>query len=151
MLAFDCCCSIPNAPLVLMMATISELIMRGTSRATPTHLSLIREQFSRNGLEIEVRYYRQPASIAAVLVDDDLAAMGWYRYYPDPDATRATVHLRGHNTPGLIVDGVEARTLREFARDHFSSMWECAEVTELAESAARRWPHSITLTPLYYR
>ena len=92
--------------------------------STITHIGLLHDEYRHCGFNVELRYYRTPASMATIVVDDDPVVLGWYRYYSDSES--ASIHLRGHNTPAILATGLEGRDLREFAQKQFSTLWECA-------------------------
>lgn len=77
-------------------------------------------------LNVQIAYYRTPASVAAIIVDDDILAVSWYRYYRGN--TPSAVLLRGHNVATVLVRGSEGRHLRQMAKGHFDTVWKDAEL-----------------------
>jgi hypothetical protein len=77
-------------------------------------------------LDVDLKYYKTPASVAAILVDSDLLAISWYRYYKNGDGPR-TVLIRGHNVASILVRGLAGRDLRQMAEEHFAAVWKDAE------------------------
>ena len=71
-------------------------------------------------------YYRHEPSVAAIMVDDDLIQLGWYTREPVP-GNLALVRLQGHNQPGILAEGPNARLLLPKMRDHFKAVWLSAE------------------------
>jgi hypothetical protein len=78
-----------------------------------------------NRENLVIRYYREPASIRAVKLDDSFLSMGWYTYR-DRDNASDTPWLYGHNnaTINIRLDSSEARDLVATFDKVFETLWD---------------------------
>ncbi len=70
---------------------------------------------------VGIWYYNHDPSVAAIIVDEDVIQLGWYFVHSDPDHA-PLLHVSGHDSPGLLAFGSEAKLLLPKVRAHFDSV-----------------------------
>jgi len=70
-------------------------------------------------------YYDHEPSVAAIIVDDDLIQLGWYLCSPRPGTSKLL--LKGHDQPGVLAIGREAKYLVEPFKKYFEAVFRAAE------------------------
>ncbi|HEU0015312.1 MAG TPA: DUF4062 domain-containing protein [Longimicrobium sp.] len=96
---------------------------------TLEEIQLLREETPEGSFTIEVGFYATPSSVAAVIVDDRLVNVGWYRVFPH--GPERELRLRGHDAPAVTALGDAARPWLRFARSHFEALWAAREPVPL--------------------
>src|SRR5574341_2532224 len=93
---------------------------------TVREIELMETDYKDDGFLVDVRYYRTPPGLSAIVVDEELVSVSWYHCYEDPDA-RGIVRVRGHLAPTITAAGDAARPLLSFSRAQFERVWATAE------------------------
>lgn len=78
---------------------------------TVNAIKVLEEDFARDGFMVDIRYYKATPSVSAVIVDNKLVSISWYRCFFDGDVMR----LRGHNSATITGRGESAAPLLSFA------------------------------------
>jgi hypothetical protein len=94
----------------------------GRISATIEEIRLIEDDYKEGGFKVDIRYYKTPASIASVVVDDEYVSVGWYYCFKDKNTE--IVRLRGHNAPAVNALDWHASGLLEFLRQQFDTLWD---------------------------
>lgn len=84
------------------------------------------EDSRERGLTVDLRYYQTPPSLAAIIVDDSLINVSWYRCRSSESSH--TLMLEGHTSGAISAGGEDAAPLVSFARTHFEAVWKTARV-----------------------
>ena len=77
------------------------------------------KELEKTGFKVDIRNYDTPASVSAVIVDDKIISLSWYRVFPDGEIPR----IRGHTSPTVTLDGAAAKTFLNFGREQFNALW----------------------------
>lgn len=76
----------------------------------------------RPRFKVQLRHYRTPASISAVVINDRIVSISWYHCYQDPQDPTVT-RIRGHQAPTITATGAAAEPLLAFAKSQFDALW----------------------------
>lgn len=135
---------IRNCPAVrVRMLVASDQLAMQYNRPRRDHNAHITTTFQNlDGLRSEsallaVKRYSSNASLSCLIIDDQIVLRGWYRTYCDD---HGIVHLRGHDSPGVMAMGIEAAHLLTFARKQFDILWNGATPYSLVELTEARDP-----------
>jgi transcriptional regulator with XRE-family HTH domain len=95
-----------------------------------TTIGEVRLLESENNLEqpMEIYYYRTPASVSSVILDNEITCLSWYRAYRERKSK--AVRLRGHDSAALVILGGHDTILQQFARTHFDRLLATATRTD---------------------
>ena len=69
---------------------------------------------------VEIKLYKSLPGICAVIIDDQISCISWYRSYIEEG--RIIVH--GHDSAAIIDNRSESKFLRSFVRSHFNRLWK---------------------------
>jgi len=91
-------------------------------RTTLNQIRVLENSCLDKGFHIDVGFYNVPPSLAAVIVDNKLISVSWYRTYIDQDSNHI-VRLRGHDSATVVATGEGVHSLIPFAKGHFNALW----------------------------
>lgn len=91
----------------------------GRIRWTVNAMQVLEEDFAADGFLVNIRYYKATPSVSAVILDDKVVSVSWYRCFFDGDVMR----LRGHTSATITASGEPAAPLLNFAQTHFDALW----------------------------
>jgi hypothetical protein len=77
---------------------------------------------------LEIREYDVPPSVSAIMADDRITCLSWYRSWHD-ERTGA-VALRGHTSAAIVSSN---RDLLRFSREQFEALWRSGTPIILAD------------------
>lgn len=86
-------------------------------------LRVLEEDLQNHDFVVNIRYYEAMPSVSAVIIDDNIVSVSWYRCYFDEGVMR----LRGHSSATITGSGEPAAPLLTFAQNQFNELWKTSK------------------------
>jgi hypothetical protein len=94
--------------------------------STISTVKMLEREFGQDGFKVDIRYYMAMPSLSAVILDDKLVSLSWYRCFPDAQS-RDVMRIEGHNSAAVTGRGELATPLFSFGRVQFDALWDTGE------------------------
>ena len=91
-------------------------------------VEMLEREFGQDDFKADMRYYKAMPSVSAVILDDKVVSLSWYRCFHDTDTQgRDVMRIEGHNSAAITGSGELAAPLFSFGHAQFDALWATGE------------------------